>query len=425
MSSRLVIEGGRVIDPAHGIDAVCNVYLAAGRIVSTGHCPDGFEADQRLDATGKVVCPGFIDLSAHLREPGLEHKATIASETRAAAAAGITTLCCMPDTRPVIDTAAVVNLVKDRARQAGRVKVLPIGALTRGLNGKDLSDMSALKQAGCLAVGNAYAAVANPLVLRRALEYAASYGLLVIIRPEDPYLADQGCVHEGAYGTRLGLPGIPHAAETVAVAEVLALVEEIGVRVHFSQLSSGRAVSMIRFAQHQGIAVTADVAAHQLHLTEACIENFDPLYHLRPPLRTEADRLALCQGLKEGVITALCSSHQPHEPDAKLDTFPATEPGIATLQTLLPLTLELVRQGVIDLMTAIAALTHQPAQILGIDAGHLHPGAPADLCVFDPLAEWRVDETTWRSQGFNTPYRGQTLQGRVRLTLIDGEPVYP
>jgi len=421
----MIIEGGRVIDPARGIDEVCNVYLAGGRIVSVGYCPDGFQADRTLNASGAVVCPGLIDLSAHLREPGQEHKATIASETRAAAAGGITTLCAMPDTHPVIDTAAVVNLVRERAKQAGRVKVLPIGALTRGLNGKDLSDMSALKQAGFLAVSNAYAAVANPLVLRRALEYAASYGLLVIIRPEDPYLADHGCVHEGAYGTRLGLPGIPHAAETVAVAEVLALVEEVGARVHFSQLSSGRAVNMIRFAREQGIAVSADAAVHQLHLSEACIQHFDPLYHLRPPLRTEADRIALCRGLKEGVITALCSSHQPHEPDAKLDTFPATEPGIAALQTLLPLTLALVEQERIDLMSALAALTHQPAQILGIDAGHLRPGAPADLCLFDPEAEWIVDDTTWHSRGLNTPYRGQTLKGRVRLTLIDGEPVYP
>lgn len=417
---RVIIRGGRVIDPANAVDDTLNVCLAGGRVVSVGHCPDGFQADLELDATGLVVCPGLIDLAARPGEPGLEHKATIASETRAAAAAGITTLCCMPDTRPTLDTAAVVNLVKERASLAGKVKVLPIGALTRGLNGKDLSDMSALKQAGCLAVSNACAAVINPLVLRRALEYAASYDLLVILRPEDPHLANQGCVHEGAIATRLGLPGIPHAAETVAVAQVLALIEDTGVRVHFSQISSGRAVQMIRVARTQGIRVTADVAAHQLQWTDACVEDFDPLYHLRPPLRTEADRLALCQGVQEGVIAAICSAHQPHEPDAKRDTFPATEPGIAALETLLPLTLDQVTRGSLDIMTALAALTSQPARILGLESGHLSPGAPADLCLFDPAATWTVDAETWHSQGRNTPYWGCCLQGRVRYTLIDG-----
>lgn len=423
MNQRTIIEGGRVMDPANAIDGVHNLYLAEGRIVAVGHCPDGFQADHTINAKGLIVCPGLVDLSVHLREPGQEHKATIASEIQAAVAAGITTLCCAPDTHPTIDSAAVVNLVRERASQAGRVKVLPVGALTRALNGRDLSDMSALKQAGCLVVSNAYHPVANPLVLRRALEYAASYGLLVVIRPENPDLADQGCVHEGAYGTRLGLPGIPHAAETVAVSEVLALIEDTGARVHFSQISSGRAVSMIRYARNQGIAVSADVAAHQLHLTEACTEHFDPLYHLRPPLRSEADRQALCQGVEDGVITAICSSHQPHEPDAKLDTFPATEPGMAALQTLLPLTLDRVKQGELSLMTAIAALTRHPARILGIDAGHLSPGAPADICLFDPEALWTVNASTWRSQGWNTPYWGATLKGRVTHTLIDGTVV--
>ncbi len=424
MSQRILIQGGRVIDPASGSDAIQNLYLAAGRIVGLGQKPDGFEADVAIDATHQIVAPGFIDLAAHLREPGQEHKATIASETRAAVAAGITTVCCPPDTQPVIDSSAVVNLVRERALQAGKARVIPIGALTRGLNGKDLSDMSALKQAGCLAVSNAYTPLANPLVLRRILEYATSDGLRVIIRPEDPYLADRGCVHEGAVSMRMGLPGIPHAAETVALAQVLALVEDTGARVHFSQISSARSVRMIRHALDKGIAVSADVAAHQLHLTDDNITGFDSLFHLRPPLRTAEDREALRQGVRDGVIAAVCSSHQPHEPDAKLDAFPATEPGIAALETLLPLMQILIEQQVMDWRTALAALTAGPARIMGLEAGQLKPGAPADLCLFDPAALWTPDHTTWHSRGRNTPYWGHPLKGRVTHTLVGGDVVY-
>lgn len=424
MNRRIVIKSGRVIDPLSGCDSIQNLYLAEGRIASVGVAPEGYRADCEINAEGLIVAPGFVDLSAHLREPGQEHKATIASETQAAVAAGVTTLCCPPDTQPVIDTSAVVNLVRERAMRAGKTRVLPIGALTRGLNGKDLSEMSALKEAGCLAVSNAYQPIANPLVLRRALEYAASYGLLIIMRPEDPHLADRGCVHEGAVGTRMGLPGIPHAAETVAVAEVLALVEDTGARVHFSQLSSARAVRMIARSLEKGIPVSADVAAHQLHLTDACIESFDPLFHLRPPLRSLEDRDALRQGVRDGVLAAICSSHQPHEQDAKLDAFPATEPGIAALETLLPLTLSLVESEILSLPAALAALSSRPAAILGLDTGRLIPGAPADICIFDSDATWIPSASTWHSRGQNTPYWGHTLKGRVIHTLIAGERVY-
>lgn len=424
MNTRIHIRGGRVIDPAQGIDAPLDLFIAEGRILALGARPESFAADLEIDAGGQIVCPGFIDLSARLGEPGFEHKATIATESLAAVAGGITTVCQPPDTSPVIDTPAVVQLIQDKAQMAGSLRVLPVGALTRGLKGLDLSEMSALGQAGCRAVSNAYAPVANPLVLRRALEYAASHDLLVIVRPEDEYLADQGCVHEGPVATRLGLRGIPHAAETVAVAQVLALIEHTGVHVHFAQLSSARAMRSLARAQEKGFPVTADVAAHQLHLTEEAIEGFDAHYHLRPPLRGPEDREALREAVQGGVIAAICSDHQPHEPDAKLDAFPATEPGMAALQTLLPLVLKLVEAGALTLPRALAALTAEPARILGLDSGTLRPGARADVCVFDPAREWTLGADTWLSAGRNTPFWGQTVRGRVTHTLLSGRRVF-
>lgn len=420
---RLVIREGRVIDPAHDVDGIMPLYIADGRIVGVGAEPDGFRAEQEISAAGQVVCPGFVDLCARLREPGLEHKATIASETLAAAAAGVTTLCCPPDTDPVIDTPAVVKLIHERVEQSGRARIAPIGALTRGLNGKDLSEMRALKEAGCLAVSNAAVPMANALVLRRALEYAASHDLLVIIRPEDPFLRNRGCVHEGAVGSRLGLPGIPTSAETVAVAQAVALIEQTGARAHFAQLSCGRAVEMIAQARDQGVALTADVAINHLHLTEASVDGFNSLCHVLPPFRTQADRNGLRAGLANGTIEAICSDHQPHDLDAKLDAFPSTEPGIASLETLLPLTLSLVEDEVITLSQAIARLTHGPAKVLGLAAGTLGVGAPADICIFDPNRLWRLGESEWRSSGRNTPYWGESFKGRVTQVILAGRPV--
>jgi dihydroorotase len=424
MSERILIKGGRVVDPASGLDGAHDLYLARGRVAALGAAPDGFAADLEINARGRIVCPGFIDLCARLREPGGEHKATIAGESGAAAAAGITTLCCPPDTDPVIDTPAVANLIREKAQLAGKLRALPVGALTRGLKGRDLSEMNALKGAGCPAVGNAHAAMANTLVLRRALEYAASNDLLVVVRPEDPYLADLGCVHEGPVGTRLGLPGIPYAAETVAIAQVLALIEPTGARVHFAQLSCAHAVRAIVKAQGRSLPVSADVAVHQLHLTEEDIDGFDAMCHVRPPLRSRADREALRAAVRDGIIAAICSDHQPHEPDAKLDAFPSTEPGMASLQTLLPLTLKLVEEGVLGLSGAIATLTSGPAAVLGLELGTLRPGALADVCIFDPEQSWTVGEATWLSSGRNTPFWGRTMKGRVTHTLLSGRVVF-
>lgn len=421
---RFLISGGRVVDPEQGLDRVMDLYIGDGHILAMGSCPEAFVPEMEIKARGQVVCPGFIDVCARFREPGFEHKACIAGESEAAAAAGITTACCPPDTWPVIDTPAVAKLIREKAEQSGKLNLLPVGALTRGLKGQDLGEMNALKQAGCIAVSNASAPVANSLILRRAMEYAASHDLLVMVRPEDVFLADEGCVHEGPVSTRLGLRGIPYAAETVAVAQVLALIEHTGARVHFGQLSSARAMRSIARARDKGLPVTADVAIHQLHLTEQAIEGFDARYHVRPPLRCASDRDALREGVRDGIIAAICSDHQPHEPDAKLDAFPATEPGMASLQTLLPLTLNLVDKGVLTLSRAITVLSSGPAGVLGIRAGSLQVGAVADICVFDPSGIWCMDEQSWFSAGLNTPWWGETMTGRVTHTLSRGRLVF-
>lgn len=423
-SERIIISAGRVIDPLNDVNDILPVYLADGRVVAVGECPQGFVADQTIDATGYVVCPGFIDLSARLREPGQEYKANIASETAAAARAGITTLCCPPDTHPVIDTPAVVELIIERALDAGKARVLPIGALTHMLKGELLSEMAALKSAGCRAVSNAYYPLANTLVLRRAIEYAVSNDLLIIIRPEDMYLHNGGCVHESAIATRLGLPGIPRTAETTAVAQALALIEQCGARAHFAQLSCARSAVSISRAQYDGVAVSADVAIHQLHLTVDDIEGFNAACHLRPPLRTQNDQNELRKRVENGVVSAICSDHQPHEPEAKLNVFPLTEPGASALETLLPLTLKLVKEGVLTLPQAIARLTCGPAQILRLDSGSLQAGAVADICIFDAEKKWQPNETNWLSQGRNTPFWGYEMQGRVVHTFLGGKRVF-
>jgi len=421
---KILITGGRIVDPANGVDAGQDLCIDAGRIVSRGGAPDGFTPDQVIDARGRVVCPGLVDLRAHCREPGQESKATIASETRAAAAAGITTLCNPPDTDPVVDSAAVAALIQRRAERAGMARIVPLGALTRNLDGTHLSEMSALKEAGCAGVGNDAYPVENNLVMRRALEYAATFDLTVFIRPQDHHLINKGCAHEGAVSTRLGLPGIPTAAETVAVASHLALIEQIGARAHFTLISSERAAQMIARAQHDGLPVTADACAHQLHLTDNDVLDFDSLCHVSPPLRSQRDRDGLRRWLNHGAITAICSDHQPHERDAKLAPFSATATGVSALETLLPLTLKLVDEGVLSLSAAIACLTARPARILGIEAGALSPGARADVCIFDPEAWWTLDEQTLRSQGHNTPFLHWEMKGRVTHTLYKGNIVH-
>ena len=418
------IINGRLIDPAHGIDDFLDLHIDGEIVVAVGDAPAEFAADEIIDARDCVVCPGLVDLAASLREPGYEHKATLASETAAAARGGITTLLCTPDTNPVIDNSAVVELVHRMARKLGQARILATGALTRGLKGEQLSEMAALKQAGCVAVSNAHYPLASTLVERRALEYATTFGLTVFLRSEDRHLRAGGCAHEGAVAARLGLPSIPAAAESVAVARDLALAEHTKAKVHFRNLSTQTAARMISEAQAASLAVTADVAAHQLHLTEMDVDGFVAECHVSPPFRTLADREALRRAVADGTIAAICSDHQPHEPDAKQRPFPETEPGISGLETLLGLTLRLVDEKVLDLPTAIARVTSGPADILGLPYGRLSTGSPADVCVFDPERRWTLNTDTMRSEGRNTPFSGWDFPGYITYSLFNGRIVY-
>ncbi|MDD1615908.1 MAG: dihydroorotase [Methylococcaceae bacterium NSP1-2] len=401
--TQLHIQHGRIIDPANKIDRVGDIYIVDGKIAALFEPPENFQADTVIDATGKVVCAGFIDLSTRLRDMGHSRKGTFKSETRAAASAGITTLCLQPDTRPAMDAASIAEYIKDLAEKANYPQIYPIAALTQKLDGVELSSMLSLKQAGCIAVSNANEPVKNLLILRRAMEYAASHDLLYICRPNDFSLSNK---------------------ETIALAECLELAELTGCRVHFGQLSCKRSVIKIHQAKKYGLNVSADVAIHQLHLTENDIIPFDSAYHVLPPLRTEADKKHLRQGLANGTINSICSDHQPHDLDAKLGAFPETESGVSSLETLLPLMLKLVAKRVISLEQGIAALTHQPAQILRLPSGALTVGFSADVCIFDPELTWQINNDTWQSRGINTPFWGQTMTGRVTHTLQAGKIIF-
>lgn len=421
---KLSILGGRVIDPSQQLDAVTDIHLANGRILALGQAPSGFQPEQTLQADGLLVCPGFIDLSCHVREPGPSYKGSIATEARAALAGGFTSVCARPDTQPPLDSAAVVRVVREKAQAVAQARVLPLGALTQGLEGQLLANMAALQAAGCVAVTNLRRPVQDNLILRRCLEYAATFDLLVIFYPEDPALAANGCAHEGALASQLGLAGIPDTAETLAVSRDLLLIEQTGIRAHFSHLSTARSVELIREARQRGLPVTADVAVSHLLFTDAVLDSFDSNYHVQPPLRREVDRKALLQGLKEGVITAVSSGHLPHERAAKMAPFAASEPGMSSLEIVVPQLLALVQQGELDYTDLVARLALGPASLLGLESGTLQPGSAADLVLIDPAAQWVLDATTLRSAGHNTPFWQQTLQGRVRLALVDGEVRY-
>ncbi len=423
--SQIEIKYGRIIDPRNHIDQIGSLYLAKGKILALFEQPDDFNADKTIDATNCIVCPGFIDLSARLREPGQSQKATIASETQAAASAGITSLCLPPDTHPVIDTPAVAELIKDKAEKVDYLNIYPLGALTQGLEGKKLSSMFALKSAGCIAVSNANQPLDSLVILRRAMEYAAGHGLTIFYRPDEASLSHNGCAHEGIMATHYGLPSIPEAAESIAVAQCLELAELTGCKIHFSQLSCKRSIIKIQQAKKYGLNVTADVAIHQLHLSENDIEPFNSVYHVLPPLRSEADKKYLQEGLANGTINAICSDHQPHNLDVKLGAFSETEPGISALETLLPLTLKLVENHVITLPHALASLSLAPATILGLNKkGAFTLGYDADICIFNPEKTWKVNNKNWLSAGKNTPFWKQTLKGRVIHTLQKGNLIY-
>jgi len=421
--SHTLIKNARIIDPQNNLDTQTDLFIIDQRIAAIGQAPDNFNADQTIDADKLWLIPGIIDLCARLREPGLEHKANIESETRAASSAGITTLCVPPDTDPVIDEPAVVELIHRKAKQAQHSHVYTLGALTAGLKGEHLSEMAALKEAGCTGVSNCRKPVRNALILRRAFEYASTHNITVFINATDEYLSKEGCAHEGPIASRLGLTPIPYAAETAPIAQVLELIRDTDIRVHFGRLSCARSIELISEAKSAGLKVSADVAAHQLHLTDMDLSSFNSAYHVLPPLRTQRDMNALRQGVTDGIISTICSDHQPHEIDAKLAPFPATEPGISAVETLLPLTLKLVENGM-PLNTAIASITTNPAKILGLDSGHLSVGHYANLCLIDPAREWTFSRDNMLSHGKNTPFSGWNFTGKVIRTIIEGQTVY-
>lgn len=421
--SNILIKNARLIDPENKQDTQTDLYISDHRIAAIGNAPAGFVADEIIEANKLWLIPGIVDISARLREPGLEHKANIETETRAAASAGITTLCVPPDTDPVIDEPAVVELIHRKAKLAQQCHVYTLGALTAGLKGEHLSEMAALKEAGCIGVSNCRKPVLNSLILRRAFEYASTHNITVFINASDEHLSKEGCAHEGAIASRLGLIPIPYAAETVPIAQVLELIRDTDIRVHFGRLSCARSIELISDAKKAGLKVTADVAAHQLHLTDMDISSFNSQYHVLPPLRSQRDMEALRLGVAEGTISSICSDHQPHEIDAKLAPFPATEPGISAVETLLPLTLKLVENG-IPLSTAIASITCNPAKILGLNAGHLAIGQIASLCLIDPDKEWVFTKADMLSHGKNTPFSGWNFTGKVVRTIIEGNTVY-
>ena len=418
------IKNGRLIDPANDIDRKADVFVAQGRIAGVGESPAGFTATRTLDAAGCIVCPGLVDLSARLREPGFEYRATLESEMAAAAAGGVTSLACPPDTDPPLDEPGLVEMLKHRARLPEFAKVYPIGALTEKLEGKRLTEMAELAEAGCVAFGQATVPVVDTQVLQRAMQYASTFGFPVWLQAQDPYLARNGVAHDGEVASRLGLGGIPVVAETIALAGILHLARATGARVHLTRISSAAGLEMVAAARSAGIQVTCDVAIHHLHLSEGDIGWFDPHARLDPPLRSLADRDALRAGLAAGTVDALCSDHTPVDDDAKQVPFAEAESGATGLELLLPLTLRWAAEMDVPLVKAIARITSDPARVLGIAAGSLSVGAPADICVFDPEARVAVSREHLRSQGKNTPFLGAELPGRVRWTLVDGVPVY-
>lgn len=421
---RIHIKNGRMIDPKQGIDTVQDIFIAKGKIVATGIAPNEFQASRIIDAQSLVVCPGLVDLSVRLREPGLEYKATLESEMAAAVAGGVTSFACPPDTDPPLDEPGLVEMLKHRARNLNQAHVYPVGALTQGLKGERLTEMAELFDAGCVVFGQPDGLLSNLRILMQAMHYASTFDFSVWLRPQEISLTHHGVAHDGEVATRLGLPTIPVCSETIAISNIILLMKETGVKVHLCRISSAEGLSMIRNAKQQGLPLTCDVTINHLHLSDMDIGFFDSNCHLMPPLRSFSDRDALRHGLLDGTIDAVCSDHAPVDEDAKLLPFGQAEIGATGVELLLSLTLKWGLEMRLPLLKTLSKITCDSAQILGINAGNLSVGKAADICIFDPNDYWKVTSDSILSQGKNTPFLGMELPGKTKYTLVNGHIVY-
>ena len=422
----LLIQGGRVVDPSSNHNAIADIAVSDGKILAIGQVPAGFKPDSTIDAAGCVVCPGLVDLSVRLREPGYEHEGMLASELAAAVAGGITSVVCPPDTDPVLDETGLVEMLRYRSERLGQARVLPLGALTKNLQGEVLTEMLQLTLAGCVGFSQAEVPLVNTQVLQRALQYASTFGYAVWLRPQDYYLG-QGVAASGPLATRMGLSGVPVAAETIALHTIFELVRATGARVHLCRISSAAGVALVRDAKAQGLPVTCDVSMNSLHLTDVDIGYFDSRMRLNPPLRQQRDRDALRAGLADGTIDALVSDHTPVDADAKVLPFAECEPGATGLELLLSLTLKWAQELKVPIEKALGTVTARAAQVIGAaagQAGQLTVGAVADICVFDAAAHWVVTPAELKSQGRHTPFSGLELPGVVRATVAGGRLAY-
>ena len=427
---KILIKNGRVIDPARNYDEIADVALAAGRVLAIKNIADGFTPNRVIEASGCIVAPGLVDLALRLREPGHEHEGMLESEMAAAVAGGITSLVCPPDTDPVLDEPGLVEMLKMRAEKLHQARVFPLGALTRGLAGEILTEMAELTEAGCVGFSQAEVPLANTQVLQRAMQYAATYGYTVWLRPQELHLG-KGVAASGPLATRLGLSGVPVAAETIALHTIFELMKVTGARVHLCRLSSAAGLELVRQAKEQQLPVSCDVSINSLHLIDQDIGYFDSRMRLAPPLRQQRDRDALREGLADGSIDALVSDHTPVDEDAKTLPFAEAEPGATGAELALSLALKWGQETGAGLPRSLAVLTSEPARVLGAalgtlqaSCGQLVEGGLADLCIFDPQAAWTVEPGVLRSQGKHTPFSGYELPGRVRCTIVAGQVAY-
>ncbi|HEV7855889.1 MAG TPA: dihydroorotase [Herminiimonas sp.] len=424
---KIHIKNGHLIDPANGIDATQDVYIVDDKIAAIGQAPADFKADKTIDASGLVVAPGFVDLSARLREPGYEYKATLESEMQAAMQGGVTSLVCPPDTEPVLDEPGLVEMLKHRAKSLNQAHVYPLGALTVGLKGEALTEMAELTDAGCIAFSQADCPILDTTVMLRAMQYAQTFEYSVWLRPQDPHIGRNGVAHSGPVASRLGLSGVSAMAETLALHTIFELVRATGARVHLCRMSTAGGLELVRAAKKEGLPITCDVGAHHIHLTENDIGFFDSNARLTPPLRGQRDRDAIRTALLDGTIDAICSDHTPVDDDEKLLPFGEASPGATGLELLLSLALKWAEESgdkKQQLSRAVAKITADAARVAGLQSGQLSVGSIADICVFDPATRWTVQASALASQGKHTPFLGYELSGQVTTTIVAGHVAF-